>query len=186
VASSSSRLGLDEPSATDSISGFPAEDVQALGVLDNAVIITEGTLAARPSSTAYGNEYCATDQTPIHFYKYTGTGWMSTASDSGWVNLSLTSGLGVVSGYWTPAARFLNGQVYLCGAIVNGSGSSVTAVATLPSSSMYPIPTQILDIGSTSGGAVQIAITNGGGIDLVSPLPQSGILYLDGVSYRAV
>jgi microcystin-dependent protein len=63
VASSSSRLGLDEPSATDAISGFPAEDVQALGVLDNAVIITQGTLTSRPaaSAVAAGNEYHATD-----------------------------------------------------------------------------------------------------------------------------
>jgi microcystin-dependent protein len=63
VASSSSRLGLDEPSATDAISGFPAEDVQALGVLDGAVITTPGTLAGRPgaSTVPAGNEYHATD-----------------------------------------------------------------------------------------------------------------------------
>jgi hypothetical protein len=78
MASSSSRLGLDEPSATDSISGFPAEDVQALGVLDNAALYLTGTLAARSSVSPLvtGLLYRASD-----------TGDYSVYNGSGWDNL---------------------------------------------------------------------------------------------------
>jgi hypothetical protein len=80
VASSTSRLGLDEPSATDAISGFPAEDVQALGVLDNAALYLTGTLAARSSVTPLvaGVLYYATDSQVLAWY--TGSAWVQIAS----------------------------------------------------------------------------------------------------------
>jgi hypothetical protein len=75
VASSSSRLGLDEPSATDAISGFPAEDVQALGVLDNAVIYHSGTLTGMASvAHLAGQVYYATDV--FQYFDDNGTAWV--------------------------------------------------------------------------------------------------------------
>jgi hypothetical protein len=90
VASSSSRLGLDEPQATDAISGFPADDVEALGVLDNAVLYGEGTLAGRGSVTPLVAGF---------IYRATDTGDVSMHGGAGWIPLVrgsnvMTSGTG--------------------------------------------------------------------------------------------
>ena len=77
MSTETSRLGLDEPQATDNLSGFPAEDVQALSILDNAALYQSGTLAARSSVTPLvaGLVYRATDTGAYSVYN--GTSWDS-------------------------------------------------------------------------------------------------------------
>lgn len=73
------RLSLPTLSGTDLVSGFPAAYLPTQDILDNAVLVTEGTLASRPAATALpaGNEYYATDVDIV--YKTDGTNWMRTA-----------------------------------------------------------------------------------------------------------
>lgn len=58
-----SRLGLDIPDPNDLESGYPADAVQSLGVLDNAAIFQSGTLAGKPdpATTVNGTLYYCTD-----------------------------------------------------------------------------------------------------------------------------
>lgn len=77
MATQTSRLGLDEPASTDNISGFPAEDVEALGILDNAAIYLSGALASRPSAPVDGTLYHATDTDDVSVFA--GSAWISLA-----------------------------------------------------------------------------------------------------------
>ena len=78
MATTSARLGLDEPTSTENISGFPVEDAQALGILDNAALYFSGTLSARGSVTPL---------VPGLIYKATDTGDLSIYDGSAWNNL---------------------------------------------------------------------------------------------------
>jgi hypothetical protein len=71
-----SRLGLDVPQGTDSVSGYPTQAAQALDILDNTVTITQGTLVSRPAagSVPVNTMYYATD---VGLYYITnGTTWV--------------------------------------------------------------------------------------------------------------
>src|SRR5581483_3632782 len=97
------RLGLDVPQATETISSYPAEAAQSLGVLDNAVIVTQGTLASRPSASTVpeGNEYYATDTTQL--FKSTGSAWnqvpvINSSGSSGVLQLASAQQLAMTYG----------------------------------------------------------------------------------------
>jgi hypothetical protein len=66
------RITLDAHERT--VDRLLREDI---GVLDNAVIITKGTLASRPTSVAAGNAYYATDTGQT--FKYNGSAWVLAA-----------------------------------------------------------------------------------------------------------
>jgi microcystin-dependent protein len=66
----------------DAESAYPAVSLQQMTTLDGAVIITQGTLVARPvSGSYYGQTYYATDTGTLHFW--TGATWTYIALGGG-------------------------------------------------------------------------------------------------------
>jgi hypothetical protein len=149
MSSATSRLGLDTPASTDSISGFPADDVEALGVLDNAVIYRVGTVASRPSTGIDGTIYRSTDSNDISFLA--GTSWQSLAQATGAggtlqflvgnVRVQLGSGTFTFPGsspqatslnlYLAGATDIING-VISCGVVSNGDGEVIASLSPYP------------------------------------------------------
>lgn len=126
---STTRLALPYPQASDDVSAFPAVAGEQMTALDGSVIVTEGTLTSRPSSTAYGNEYYATDTG--QWFKYTGSAW--TAMTRGALGHATTSGpfpgtYGYTSGSYQlvegAAITVAQASAYL---LVSGSMSAYTA-----------------------------------------------------------
>lgn len=75
-----------------------------------------------------------------------GTNWyvVGGQQDTGWVALSLSTGMTATGGSnftsaYTPSARLIGSRVWLKGAIQQGStGNSGSSIATVPLASMYP------------------------------------------------
>lgn len=168
MASSTPRLGLQYPSAVDQVSAFPGgPSSQAMTVLDAAMLITEGTISARPAAGTYGKAYYATDT--VQFSLDTGSAWLPV----GWTISNITTSVTAVSR-----------TVYRA-----GGGSNVTV--TLPSptlNSMVWVMNYMI-----AGTTLTVSGTNiyGTGLNAVSSFQLSGsgsfaILLADGTNWFIV
>ena len=129
-----------------------------------------------------------------------GTNWVQIAGrqDSGWLALSLGSGVSVSGGLsdYTPAARLDGDTVRLCGTIANTSGSSIGAgstIFTLPSASMYPAHSTNASATSYGGGVsstLDLSISGSGAAVESSSGPgwtsNANNMVLTGLSFRVV
>lgn len=159
--STTSRLGLDYVLTSDTVSNFPTVDAQSKGVLDNAVIVTEGTLAGRPAAAAVEKDrlYKATDTG--QWFISDQTNWLSVHIAGVWQSLSLGTGVSAVSGY-TPSARVEGDIVRLKGRVTNSSGGNITdgsTVFTVPASCQPTSSVSIVAGVNHSGGPIGITIT---------------------------
>jgi hypothetical protein len=127
-----SRLGLEVPDTSDNESVFPAVSSQQMTTLDNAVIVTEGTLASRPTSGSYvGQTYYATDA--LSWYFWTGSAWETALLAGAWQ--STTPGTNVLV---SPHVRLEGDLVRFAGSFaVSTTVSSGATLCTL-SSGYYP------------------------------------------------
>ena len=122
----STRLGLHIAEGTDLESAFPPMNAQANGILDSAVLVTEGTLAARPAAASVEKDriYKATD-TGV-WYIGDGTNWHTMLIARAWQALTLATNVIAVAGMYAPAVRFVGDKVEFRGAMQNNTGSTLT------------------------------------------------------------
>jgi hypothetical protein len=183
---------LDVVDTSDNVSSYPTVNAQAMGVLDQAVTITEGTLASRPaaSAVAYGTHYYATDNST--YYVSNATAWATVLTAGAWSSLTLGSGVGAAAGDYTPTARIEGDLVRLRGAIQNTSGSTIavnTTIITVPSAGMHPASTPFLNLtlsGGGSGLATVGVMGTSGALQLSSAgptWPNAYVIGLNGLSY---
>lgn len=78
MSHNTSRLALPIPDSTDNESLFPGVNSTQMTTLDNAVLYSEGTLAARPAAAIKGRIYKATD-----------TGVYSWDNGSAWLTMDI-------------------------------------------------------------------------------------------------
>lgn len=182
-----SRLGMDVPQGTDSVSAYPTVAAQAFGILDNAAIYEQGTLVSLPaaSSVAAGTVYYATDTT--QYFISTGSAWVTALVTTPWVTLTLQSGL-TVSGV-TPAVRLEGDVVRMKGAAINLTGSAISSNAALLPSGMYPGATFshgiAFDSPSATSGTFSAAHSTGEILILngSSQFPTFGIFDFTGITF---
>lgn len=110
-----------------------------------------------------------------------GTNWMlgSGQQDTGWVALTLTSGITSSAGY-TAAARVRGDGVELCGILLNTTGSLITTPATVPAGFR---PASLVGYGSV-GGASSWSVSTSGTITIAVGIPASSSYGLDSINYR--
>jgi hypothetical protein len=118
-----------------------------------------------------------------------GTNWYPVAgqSDTGWVPLTLGSGITAVAGDYTPAARLIGDGVELRGEIQGSWGSGAT-LATVAYVSMRPASSPAPSVSVWNGGsyiAQALNVSTGGAFSVLSAI-SSGAIYLDGVRYRVL
>lgn len=173
------RLGLEVPQSTDNESLYPAVAAQAMGILDNAAIYTEGTLASRPAATAvvHGAIYRATDTGDLSYSN--GTVWTTLGLVGVWQGLTLGSGV-TGSGY-TPSARLQGDTTRLKGGLLNSSGSTITAGATLATIPSGLRPTATLSFAEAFGGFV--ILSTAGLITMSANVGAAQVVALDGITF---
>lgn len=138
------RLALPYP-ALSSVPNVPA-DIQALAeALDGAAIVSQGTLAARPTSTPgspgkTGRFYYVSSGTDIGSLYYDfGTGWFAVRQEEPW-NIIGAAGQPAFQNGWAnrggsdETAGFYKDRdrVYLRGGVVRAAAPSKTTIFTLP------------------------------------------------------
>lgn len=112
-----SRLALLEPIGADTVSELRLSSTNHATTLDAAVIVTEGTLTSRPSSSlVYGQTYYATDTGLWYFYN--GSAWQTVSmaptvftGTGNYANTSPSTGRGATSTVWTGATTVLTGSM---------------------------------------------------------------------------
>ena len=141
-------------------------------------------LPSGPSSIVLGAPGVTVTLTPIGNY------WYSDApQDTGWLPLTLSSGISAASSGYAPGVRVTGDRVELCGIIENSSGSSITggtALFTLPASA---VPATYVELSTSyvweSGTALNLFM-----LDIDNPasgqtaLPPNAFVNLNGLSYR--
>ena len=186
MPNNTSRLGLVEPVGTDTVSELRLAIAANAAALDTVLLVTEGTLASRPSNPAPGSAYWATDTYKWYLYPGNGTSWIPLQSVGAWV--SLTS----FTGGWIPGpsgARYrIDGDlVRLSGSVQNQSGSTyygsgLTSTGVVPS----PPTTQQLTAYAYSSGSVTAAGINVSALGQLSQtgvITNSGSISFDGLVY---
>lgn len=183
MPTNTSRLSLVIPASTDNESLFPSQAATTYGILDNATLVTEGTLASRPlvGSVEHNHIYRATD-TGVYYFS-DGTNWRAMAVPGQWA--ALTLGTGIIAGsFYTPSVRLEGDRVWFKGDPVNNTGSSLSTgytFATLPSSAYYPSAAVPFII---SGNGVPLQVNTNGAITVTTLGVGSGAgVHLNGVSY---
>jgi hypothetical protein len=181
------RLALPTIDSTaDSVSSFPTVNTAQMSTLDNAVTFSSGTLAARPAAGLRGRVYYASD-VPA-YYLDNATSWLTLEAvvDTGWVPLTLASGV-TSSGGFTPSARLRGDMVELKGGLWNQTGSSdAGTLATLPTAVTPPAHAVWEPVTQeANSGVLNLRITNSGGgqIQIPSGLPSGETASLNGISY---
>lgn len=189
------RLGMDIPQSSELISAYPAEAAQALGILDNAVLTTSGTLASRPATPEAGHRYYATDV--ARTYIYAGGVWvLDLTADTAYQALSRVSGVGAVAGDYAPSARFEGDGVKFRGSLTNTSGSPIaatTAIFTTPTGMVPSAGAAALiaaDTYGTTATALLLAVAATTGIVTLSTSspawPANFVLPLNGLSFSLI
>lgn len=181
---STSRLSLNYPEEGDGETNYPAVSVQQMDTLDDAVLVTEGTISARPAANTFEKDhvYKATDTK--QWFMSDGTNWFTVMIAGPWVNLTLESGITTTVGAYTPAARLVGDKVELRGAITNTNGTAALFVAVLPSgmrpAELCMFPAMV----SSGGGVLAVFAASSGDLTFDSPfLPTTATAYLDGASF---
>lgn len=178
MPTSSSRLGLVQPASSDQESLWPSQFLtNTTGLLDNSVLISQGTLAARPatpSPNVSGQTYYATDTTQWFFWN--GSAWNAIHVEGAWQALTLGTGVSAGGAGYTPSAQLVGSRVFLKGEM---TGSSITAWATIPAA-LRPSNTVSMPAAGSGTNAVNLTITTGGAV--TSSVAQT-LIYLDGVNY---
>lgn len=169
------RLSLTYPLATDIVDAYPAEEQTNYTALDNATLVTEGTLASRPAATAveHNHIYHATDT--AQWFVSDGTNWNVKLVAGTWQALTLGTGVSAGGAGYTPSARLVGDRVELKGEM---TGTSITAWATIPTA-LRPSST-VQTVASIGTGAQMIQVTTVGALSTPSA---AGTLYLDGSFY---
>jgi hypothetical protein len=121
-----------------------------------------------------------------------GAEWIivSGQQNTGWVPLTLGSGIATASGYDTPSARIEGDIVRFKGALQNTTGSQIAAgatLATVPSGAMHPSATRGLFLTTLSGflGQSLLVVTTGGVIQSSFSVSSGSTapINLDGATY---
>lgn len=189
MPTTTSRLSIDVVAGTDLVSSYPTVNAQQMGILDGAVVYSEGVLASRPSAAIKGRIYKGTD-TGLYYFD-TGSAWDTLMLAAAWANLSLASGLGTFSGTYTPASRVVGDRVELRGGVQNTSGSgksSPVAICTL-ASAYRPTSTAYITADTFLGNGFAVEVTTAGVMTLLadaSGLINNDFIPLDGLLYSLV
>lgn len=191
MPTNTSRLSLVIPASTDNESTFPSQATTTYNILDNATLVTEGTLASRPLATSVEKDhiYKATDT--VQWFISDGTNWNVVQVSNAWTALTLASGVIAASGEYVPSVRLEGDVVRLKGAMQNNTGGNITAGATwatIPASPAGLRPTVGTNLVipaalSTSTLATNFGIGNNGLIWLTQALGNGAQVYLDGVTF---
>lgn len=184
-----SRLGLEGADGTTAVSGYPAIDLQAKDILDNAVLYSEGTLASRPAAAIKGRIYHGTDTG--FYYWDTGSAWQTALLAGAWQSLTLGTGVGIAGDGDGIAAR-AEGDIARLKGLLKGT-TTVAAGATLatiptavkPPFGIATFPTVLRDNSGLASGLSPAAIyidavgniTANVGIDTTHAISLHGITY---------
>jgi hypothetical protein len=181
------RLSLVEPLGSDPVSDGRIAITTNAEALDSAVIVTEGTLVDRPSSSLiYGQTYYATDVELWYFYN--GSGWETVLlSGVSWAELTPGSDWQLIES--KPAsARIFGDEVQLSGGLecnTSGSGflASVSEAMQPPEPRVFAVP---YATGSGFGTPATLNVLTDSNLDLANPdtYTAGDAVYLDGLSYR--
>jgi hypothetical protein len=177
------RLGLEVPQGPDLVSLGPADFQQAFGVLDNAVVVSSGTLVARPEPQTVPTQtlYYATDQAA--YYLSNGVAWQTLTAVGEWMPLTVQTG--ITSTGYTPSARVEGDTVRLKGQLQNTVNLQGRTVATLPPGTWPSVNINLPLAGNTSPQSNIAQITTGGAINAPPGLFYAGDLQLilDGATF---
>lgn len=112
------------------------------------------------------------------FERYTGTAWIGSLDDTGWVDIVLTGGATVADGL-TPRIRRLNGVTYLTGRMTAAGGASfVLSPENRPSqSTRFPVA-----VGSSGVSMAHLVVNVDGNVFAAA----STVVNLSGVSWVSV
>lgn len=185
MPTNTTRLSLVIPASTDNESLFPSQATTTYGILDNSTIVTEGTLAARPTTgtVEHNRLYHATDT--AQWFVSDGTNWNLLHINGAWATLSL--GTGTVQIGYTPSSRFEGDIVRLKGSIQNNSGSSMSSGTTLATLAAAYRPSVNLTLPSnveTASQFISVTIASATGVIAANTsLANGGTVNLDGITY---
>lgn len=186
MSTPTARLHLDYALGTDAVSSYPATDAQAKAILDNAVIVTEGTLSSRPSGSYVGQTYYATDVNSGTWYFYTGSVWETVIVAGAWAVLTTNVGAGVISvSGRTALVRVVGDTAQLSGALTTNVGlSGGVTLATLPGSATPSQTASVVVAVDTPSLIVgKVNLTTGGSLVLGEIFNSGYIVNLDGIFY---
>lgn len=178
-----SRLSLNYPQETDTVTSYPAVNAQQAGILDAAVVYSEGTISSRPSAAIKGRIYKGTD-TGLYYFD-TGTAWDTVMLAGAWVSLTANAGVTATNTF----GRVVGDTAQLRG-LATPSGSSIaanTALVTLPTS-LAPVNQHGVATTFVSGAATLLQLPQLGitgppyGVSITSTLAPGATVFLD-VSY---
>lgn len=116
-----------------------------------------------------------------------GTSWhfLGGQQDTGWVALTLTSGIVQGAGAYVPAARVVGDEGRLRGIIQNTSGGTITSPATVPSVARPASLVAATGATTSAGTGATLSIAATGAVTVAS-LPNAQSLGLDNMRYSFV
>jgi hypothetical protein len=172
------------PNANNAGVDFAAGIADLAGDVDG--MWSSGTLAARPAFGKRNRIYFASDVPAYYLDNVTSWLTLEAVVDTGWVPLTLASGV-TSSGGFTPSARLRGDMVELKGGLWNQTGSSdAGTLATLPTAVTPPAHAVWEPVTQeANSGVLNLRITNSGGgqIQIPSGLPSGETASLNGISY---
>lgn len=132
MSNSTTRLALTLPLGTDSPSALRTSITNNANITDASVVITEGTISARPAAGTYGKAYLATDVNQ-GFYLDNGSSWIPVGFQVATTSTSVTAVNGQLVVVKGSSAVTITLPAHVAGqqvAIVNAATQAATVSGT--------------------------------------------------------
>lgn len=190
IASASTTITLPVPSSEHQLVAVYAKD-DASGVSGAAPVTITANTGAKIFGVGLGTSgvssiVLGTPGAYVWLFSHDGTNWkiVKGQQDTGWVALTLSSGVIAATGAYVPSVRLLGDAVKLKGIMQNNTGSSIqsgTTWATIPGGSR---PAAIVTFTCGTNSAVTLAsVTTSGSLSASASIAANGTLDLDGTSF---
>ena len=188
MSTNTTRLGLVQPAGSDGpVSLRTSIDTNAT-TLDNAVLVTEGTLASRPVASTVEHDHIYRTTDTGQWFVSDGTNWSIVLAAGAWTSLTpgFASGISAGSPGFAPSYRVEGDVGRFKGVIQNTSGGTITNSAPLFSLASHPSSTVTVSFKTTSVGPISAYINALGFCSIAytpTTIANNALIYLDDATF---